>query len=122
MPENLPMYLTAPLLCAGIVVFSPMKQHGMLVAGKRIGVVGLGGIGHLAVKFGKAYGCHVTVISTSPSKENEAKRLGANSFLVSKNEAQMQVVNLLRNIQLFMPYSTFNNLIVKTLVLVLIDD
>lgn len=91
MPENLPMYLTAPLLCAGIVVFSPMKQHGMLVTGKRIGVVGLGGIGHLAVKFGKAFGCHVTVISTSPSKEKEAKRLGADSFLVSKNEPQMQV-------------------------------
>lgn len=83
----------APLLCAGITVFSPLKDNGMLGSpGKKMAVVGLGGLGHVAVKFGKAFGHHVTVISTSPSKETEAKgRLGADDFMVSTNSQQMQV-------------------------------
>ncbi|PIA27792.1 hypothetical protein AQUCO_07500009v1 [Aquilegia coerulea] len=91
-PENLPMDAAAPLLCAGITVFSPMKDSNMLNSpGKKLGVVGLGGLGHVAVKFGKAFGLHVTVISTSPSKESEAKsRLGADGFIVSTNSKQMQ--------------------------------
>lgn len=91
-PDSLPLDKAAPLLCAGITVFSPMKQHDMLQPGKKLGVVGLGGLGHIAVKFGKAFGLHVTVISTSPSKETEAKmRLGADDFLVSTDPKQMQV-------------------------------
>ncbi|XP_043714264.1 probable cinnamyl alcohol dehydrogenase 6 [Telopea speciosissima] len=91
-PDNLPMDAAAPLLCAGITVFSPMKEHNLLQSpGKKLGVVGLGGLGHVAVKFGKAFGLHVTVISTSPSKETEAKlRLGADAFLVSTDPIQMQ--------------------------------
>lgn len=91
-PENLPMDSVAPLLCAGITVFSPLKDNGMLGSpGKKMGVVGLGGLGHVAVKFGKAFGHHVTVLSTSPSKETEAKgRLGADDFIVSTNSQQMQ--------------------------------
>ena len=92
-PETLPMDAAAPLLCAGITVFSPMKDNGMLdnPAGKKLGVVGLGGLGHLAVKFGKAFGLHVTVISTSPSKEAEAKqRLGADDFILSTDPQQLQ--------------------------------
>ncbi|WCJ44285.1 cinnamyl-alcohol dehydrogenase [Euphorbia peplus] len=91
-PENMPMDAAAPLLCAGITVFSPMKDNNLLeTKGKRIGVVGLGGLGHVAVKLGKAFGHHVTVISTSPSKEIEAKeRLGADDFIVSSNPKQMQ--------------------------------
>lgn len=90
-PDSLPLDKAAPLLCAGITVFSPMKQHNMLQPGKKLGVVGLGGLGHIAVKFGKAFGLHVTVISTSPSKETEAKmRLGADDFLVSTDPKQMQ--------------------------------
>ncbi|KAF5191606.1 Alcohol dehydrogenase protein [Thalictrum thalictroides] len=91
-PENLPMDAAAPLLCAGITVFSPMKDNNMLNSpGKKLGVVGLGGLGHVAVKFGKAFGLHVTVISTSPSKEKEAKsRLGADGFIVSTDLKQMQ--------------------------------
>eukprot|EP00252_Welwitschia_mirabilis_P006130 TRINITY_DN16868_c0_g1_i1.p1 TRINITY_DN16868_c0_g1~~TRINITY_DN16868_c0_g1_i1.p1 ORF type:complete len:186 (+),score=27.45 TRINITY_DN16868_c0_g1_i1:226-783(+) len=69
-----------------------MKYYGMTqVKGKRLGVVGLGGLGHMAVKLGKAFGLHVTVISTSPYKEKEAKELlGADSFLVSKDETLMR--------------------------------
>lgn len=95
-PESLPMDATAPLLCAGITVFTPMKDLGLIEsAGKKVGVVGLGGLGHIAVKFAKAFGHHVTVISTSASKEQEAKeRLGADDFIVSKDPEQMQVCDL----------------------------
>ncbi|XP_051139117.1 probable cinnamyl alcohol dehydrogenase 6 [Andrographis paniculata] len=91
-PENLPMDAAAPLLCAGITVFTPLKDHDLLECkGKRIGVVGLGGLGHIAVKFGKAFGHHVSVISTSASKEKEAKeRLGVDDFILSNNVEQMQ--------------------------------
>ncbi|CAA2966610.1 probable cinnamyl alcohol dehydrogenase 6 [Olea europaea subsp. europaea] len=91
-PENLPMDAAAPLLCAGITVFNPLKDSNLLDSpGKRIGIVGLGGLGHVAVKFGKAFGHHVTIISTSPSKEKEAKeRLGADDFIISTNREQMQ--------------------------------
>ncbi|PSD91428.1 hydroxyacid dehydrogenase, partial [Acinetobacter baumannii] len=90
-PKKLALDGGAPLLCAGITVYSPMKYYGMTEPGKRLGVVGLGGLGHMAVKFGKAFGLKVTVISTSPSKEKEAKEsLGADDFLLSKSEEQMQ--------------------------------
>ncbi|RXH73346.1 hypothetical protein DVH24_013030 [Malus domestica] len=91
-PENLPLDATAPLLCAGVTVFTPMKDHKLhKTTGKKIGVVGLGGLGHVAVKFGKAFGHHVTVISTSPAKEKEAKEhLGADDFLVSTDPQQLQ--------------------------------
>ncbi|KAH9323831.1 hypothetical protein KI387_018470, partial [Taxus chinensis] len=92
-PEKLPLDAGAPLLCAGITVYSPMKYYGMMEApeGKHLGVVGLGGLGHVAVKFGKALGMKVTVISTSSHKEREAKELlGADHFLISKDHQQMQ--------------------------------
>ncbi|KAJ3698516.1 hypothetical protein LUZ61_002221 [Rhynchospora tenuis] len=91
MPENLPLDKAAPLLCAGITVYAPMKYHGLNTPGKHLGIVGLGGLGHVAVKFGKAFGMKVTVISSSPSKEKEAiERLGADAFLVSSNPEQMK--------------------------------
>nr|XP_010941697.1 8-hydroxygeraniol dehydrogenase isoform X2 [Elaeis guineensis] len=81
----------APLLCAGITVYSPMKYFGLNEAGKHLGVVGLGGLGHVAVKFGKALGMKVTVISSSQRKEKEAiERLGADFFVVSSNTEQMK--------------------------------
>lgn len=91
-PESLPMDAAAPLLCAGITVYSPMIDNKLHKSGpKKIGVVGLGGLGHVAIKFGKAFGHHVTVISTSASKEKEAReRLGADDFLISTNSEQMQ--------------------------------
>ncbi|KAL6207576.1 hypothetical protein ACLB2K_018533 [Fragaria x ananassa] len=91
-PENLPMDAATPLLCAGVTVFTPFRDHDLhKTPGKKIGVVGLGGLGHVAVKFGKAFGHHVTVISTSPSKEEEAKgHLSADDFIVSTDDQQMQ--------------------------------
>ncbi|CAH9120272.1 unnamed protein product [Cuscuta europaea] len=91
-PDKLPSHAGAPLLCAGITVYSPMKYYGMMVEpGKHLGVAGFGGLGHIAVKLGKAFGLKVTVISTSPNKEDEAiNKLGADSFLVSTDSAQLQ--------------------------------
>ncbi|XP_010431900.1 PREDICTED: probable cinnamyl alcohol dehydrogenase 9 [Camelina sativa] len=90
-PENLPSDSGAPLLCAGITVYSPMKYYGMTEAGKHLGVAGLGGLGHVAVKIAKAFGLKVTVISSSPKKEEEAiTQLGADSFLVTTDPQKMK--------------------------------
>ncbi|KAI5057596.1 hypothetical protein GOP47_0027989 [Adiantum capillus-veneris] len=86
-PDSLPLDGAAPLLCAGITVYSPMSYFGMNEKGKHLGVIGLGGLGHMAVKFGKAFGLKVTIISTSPNKKEEAlQNLGADNFLVSTDE------------------------------------
>ncbi|XP_045809336.1 probable mannitol dehydrogenase isoform X2 [Trifolium pratense] len=91
-PDELPLDAAAPLLCAGITVYSPLRYFGLDKPGLHVGVVGLGGLGHMAVKFAKAFGTKVTVISTSPSKEKEAiKNLGADSFLISRDKDQMKV-------------------------------
>ncbi|OMP06050.1 Alcohol dehydrogenase superfamily, zinc-type [Corchorus capsularis] len=90
-PENLPLDAAAPLLCAGITVYSPLRYYGLDKPGLHVGVVGLGGLGHMAVKFAKAMGAKVTVISTSPSKKTEAlENLGADSFLISAEQDQLQ--------------------------------
>lgn len=92
MPDNLDFAATAPLLCAGITTYSPMRYYGMDKPGKTFGVVGLGGLGHMAVQFGKAFGMHVIVFSTSPNKKEEAlKGLGADEFVVTKDEEAMKV-------------------------------
>ncbi|XP_075517703.1 putative cinnamyl alcohol dehydrogenase 1 [Primulina tabacum] len=89
-PEKYPLELAAPLLCAGITVYSPMMRHNMNQPGKSLGVVGLGGLGHLAVKFGKAFGLKVTVFSTSISKKEESLNvLGADDFVISSDEKAM---------------------------------
>ncbi|KAL6954978.1 cinnamyl-alcohol dehydrogenase [Sarracenia purpurea var. burkii] len=98
-PDNLPLDATAPLLCAGITTYSPLRYFGLDKPGLHVGVVGLGGLGHLAVKFAKAFGAKVTVISTSPRKKEEAiEGLGADSFLVSRDPDQMQVINRVFNL------------------------
>uniref|UniRef100_A0A0D6QRS6 Enoyl reductase (ER) domain-containing protein n=1 Tax=Araucaria cunninghamii TaxID=56994 RepID=A0A0D6QRS6_ARACU len=90
-PKNLPLREAAPLLCAGITIYSPMKYYQMTEKGKHLGIVGLGGLGHMAVKFGKAFGLETTIISTSPNKQKEAiEVLGADHFLISKDPQQMQ--------------------------------
>jgi uncharacterized zinc-type alcohol dehydrogenase-like protein len=85
-PKGMPLERAAPLLCAGITTYSPLKHFG-LEAGDKLAVVGLGGLGHMAVKFGHAMGAHVTVLSHSPGKRDDALALGADDFLVTKDEA-----------------------------------
>ncbi|VVA27029.1 PREDICTED: probable [Prunus dulcis] len=90
-PDNLPLDGAAPLLCAGVTTYSPLRYFGLDKPGMHVGVVGVGGLGHVAVKFAKAMGVKVTVISTSPNKKKEAiENLGADSFLVSRDNGQMQ--------------------------------
>lgn len=91
-PENLPIEATAPLLCAGITTYSPMR-HWKMGKGHKIGVIGLGGLGHMAVKFGVSFGAEVTLLSTSPEKEQDAKKLGAHHFVLTTNKAQVQAMN-----------------------------
>jgi len=84
-PEGIPLERAAPLLCAGITTYSPLKHFG-LKKGDKLAVVGLGGLGHMAVKFGRAMGAHVTVLSHSPGKRDDALALGAHDFLSTKDE------------------------------------
>jgi uncharacterized zinc-type alcohol dehydrogenase-like protein len=84
-PEGMPLDRTAPLLCAGITTYSPLHRHGVK-AGDKVGIVGLGGLGHMGVKIAKAMGAHVTMISHSASKQADAERLGADDFLLTKEE------------------------------------
>lgn len=87
-PVNLDLAGVAPLLCAGITTWSPMRRWGDL-KGKKVGVVGLGGLGHMAVKFAHAFGAHVAVFTTSPGKKADALRLGADEVIISKNAEEM---------------------------------
>jgi uncharacterized zinc-type alcohol dehydrogenase-like protein len=89
--EKLDLAAVAPLLCAGITTYSPLKHWGV-GKGHKLAVVGLGGLGHMGVKFGVAFGADVTVLSTSPSKEADAKALGAHHFVVTKDEEQVKAV------------------------------
>ncbi|MGD0298011.1 MAG: NAD(P)-dependent alcohol dehydrogenase [Bryobacteraceae bacterium] len=88
-PGNLDLAGAAPLLCAGITTYSPMRHWGVS-DGKKVGVVGLGGLGHMAVKFAHALGAHVVVFTTSPSKKDDAQRLGADEVVISRNSDEMQ--------------------------------
>ena len=85
--DKLSLPAVAPLLCAGITTYSPLR-HWKVGKGHKLAVLGLGGLGHMAVKFGVAFGADVTVLSTSASKEEAAKALGAHHFIVTKDEAQ----------------------------------
>jgi uncharacterized zinc-type alcohol dehydrogenase-like protein len=88
-PSNLSLAGTAPLLCAGITTYSPMR-HWNVGMGKKVGVVGLGGLGHMGVKFAHALGAHVVVFTTSPNKKEDALRLGADEIIVSRDANDMQ--------------------------------
>src|ERR1700723_2188175 len=87
-PANLDLAGTAPLLCAGITTYSPMRHWGV-TKGKKVGVVGLGGLGHMGVKFAHALGAHTVVFTTSPGKKDDALRLGADEVVMSKNADEM---------------------------------
>lgn len=88
-PTNLDLAGVAPLLCAGITTYSPIRRWGD-IAGKKVGVVGLGGLGHMGVKFARAFGAHVVVFTTSPGKKEDALRLGAHEVIISTNAEEMQ--------------------------------
>ncbi|MGA7343058.1 MAG: NAD(P)-dependent alcohol dehydrogenase [Terracidiphilus sp.] len=87
-PSNLNLAGAAPLLCAGITTYSPMRHWGV-TKGKKVGVVGLGGLGHMGVKFAHAFGAHTVVFTTSPGKKDDALRLGADEVVISRNADEM---------------------------------
>ncbi len=89
MPDALDLRSAAPLLCAGITTYSPLK-HWKVGPGHKLAVVGLGGLGHMGLKFGKAFGADVTLFTRTPGKEAEAKRLGADRVVLSTDPAQME--------------------------------
>src|SRR5207244_1478681 len=86
--KNVNLAATAPLLCAGITTYSPLR-HWKVGPGQKVGIVGLGGLGHMGVKFARAFGAHVVLFTTSPSKIEDGKRLGAHEVVVSKNADEM---------------------------------
>jgi uncharacterized zinc-type alcohol dehydrogenase-like protein len=88
-PANLPLEAVAPLLCAGITTYSPLRYWN-IGKGHKVGVLGLGGLGHMAVKFASAFGAEVTMLSTSPSKEADAKRLGAQKFALTTDPEKLK--------------------------------
>ncbi|HEX2609339.1 MAG TPA: NAD(P)-dependent alcohol dehydrogenase [Flavisolibacter sp.] len=90
--EKLSLEAVAPLLCAGITTYSPLR-HWNISKGHKVGVLGLGGLGHMAVKFAVSFGAEVTMLSHSPSKEADAKRLGAHRFALTKDEATLKSLN-----------------------------
>jgi alcohol dehydrogenase (NADP+) len=88
-PTNLDLAGTAPLLCAGITTYSPLRHWGV-TKGKKVGVIGLGGLGHMGVKLAHAFGAHVVVFTTSHGKTEDALRLGADEVVISRNSDEMQ--------------------------------
>jgi len=88
-PANLDLAATSPLLCAGITTYSPLR-HWKVGKGQRVGIVGLGGLGHMGIKLAHAMGAEVVLFTTSPNKKEDARRLGANEVVVSKNQNEME--------------------------------
>jgi uncharacterized zinc-type alcohol dehydrogenase-like protein len=88
-PKNLDLAASAPLLCAGITTYSPLRHH-KAGKGQKVGIVGLGGLGHMGVKLAKAFGARVVVFTTSPGKAKDARRLGASEVVVSTNPEEMK--------------------------------
>jgi uncharacterized zinc-type alcohol dehydrogenase-like protein len=113
--EDLPTHAVAPLLCAGITTYSPLKKW-KVKKGDKVGIIGLGGLGHMGVKFAVAMGAEVTVISHSPSKEADALSMGAHNFLVSKNPEELGKKAgyfdfLLNTVSAFNDYNMYLNLL-----------
>lgn len=106
---------TAPLLCAGITTYSPLKQWG-IEKGHKVAIMGLGGLGHMAIKFAASFGCDVTVLSTSESKKDDAFKLGAHHFVVTKNHSEMAKLNntfdfILNTVSANLEYSNYLQLL-----------
>jgi alcohol/geraniol dehydrogenase (NADP+) len=90
-PEALPSEQAAPLLCGGITVYNPLRTHGINPS-SRVGVVGIGGLGHLAIQFARVFGAEITAFSSSPAKENEARELGAQRFVNTRETKALREV------------------------------
>jgi len=88
-PDGLDLARAAPLLCAGITTYAPLRRYG-ITKGKKVGIVGLGGLGHVALKFAHAFGAHVVLLTSSPGKEEDAKKLGADLVCVTRNPDEMK--------------------------------
>jgi uncharacterized zinc-type alcohol dehydrogenase-like protein len=88
-PDTLESEHAGPLLCAGITVYSPLRNHG-IQGPMRVGVIGIGGLGHLALQFARAFGCEVTAFSSTPEKEAEAKSFGAHHYITSTDGSQLE--------------------------------
>lgn len=113
--DKLPLEGVAPLLCAGITTYSPLRYVGVK-KGHKVGVLGLGGLGHMAVKFAASFGAEVTMLSTSPSKEADAKKLGAHHFALTSDPATMNGLQnhfdfILNTVSAQHDYSTYLNLL-----------
>jgi alcohol dehydrogenase (NADP+) len=114
-PENLPLEGVAPLLCAGITTYSPLRHVGV-TKGHKVAVLGLGGLGHMAVKFAASFGAEITMLSSSPSKEEDAKKLGAHHFALTSDPAVMQSLQnkfdvILNTVSAPHDYNTYLNLL-----------
>ncbi|SKA02252.1 NAD(P)-dependent alcohol dehydrogenase [Sediminibacterium ginsengisoli] len=113
--DKLPLHAVAPLLCAGITTYSPLRYVGV-GKGHKVGVVGLGGLGHMAVKFAASFGAEVTMLSSSPSKEADAQQLGAHYFALTSDKATMKKLAnsfdfILNTVSAQHDYSTYLNLL-----------
>ena len=113
--DKLPLEGVAPLLCAGITTYSPLRHVGV-GKGHRVGVLGLGGLGHMAVKFAVSFGAEVTMLSSSPSKEADAKKLGAHHFALTSDPTTMKNLQnhfdfILNTVSAQHDYSTYLNLL-----------
>ena len=113
--EKLPLAGVAPLLCAGITTYSPLK-HWKVGKGDKVGVLGLGGLGHMGVKLAVSFGAEVTMLSHSPSKEADAKRLGAHKFLLTSDKEQVKSISnyfdfILDTVSARHDYNTYLNML-----------
>jgi D-arabinose 1-dehydrogenase-like Zn-dependent alcohol dehydrogenase len=89
-PDGIPLEVCGPLLCAGVTTFAPLARYAK--AGDRVAIVGIGGLGHMALQYAAAMGCEVWALSTSPSKEAEARKFGATNFLVTSDAEAMKAM------------------------------
>ncbi len=107
LPEELESSTSAPLLCAGITVYNPLRNYNVKPHMK-VGIIGIGGLGHLAIQFAKAFGCEVIAFSSSKDKEYEAKQLGAHQFVVINQLSERELKNIIIILILFYPQYLWN--------------
>ena len=107
LPEQMPSEVAAVLLCAGIAVYSPLRAY-VTKQSQKVGVIGIGGLGHLAIQFAHAMGCDVTAISSSPGKEQEARTLGADHFIVSTDKERLRKIEYSFDVLLYTTHANID--------------